>query len=129
MTTGGPRAEINVTPLIDVMLVLLVVFMLVAPATTRALGAGLPQPAGPDDGPSTMPVVTVEAEIFRLGDIPLTDAPGLEAALREKLATRRDRTVLVRVAGEVRYARVVAALDAAHGAGAARVGVVTGARP
>jgi len=127
--TGGPRADINVTPLIDVMLVLLVVFMLVAPATTRALGAGLPQPAGPEDGPSPMVVVTVEPEIFRLGDTPLDGAPALETALRETLALRRDRTVLVRVAGEVRYARVVSALDAARGAGASRVGVATGARP
>jgi len=127
--TRGPRADINVTPLIDVMLVLLVVFMLVAPATTRALGAGLPEPSGPAGEPSPMVVVTVEPEVFRLGDIPLTGAPALESALREKLAMRRDRTVVVRVAGEVRYARVVAALDAAHGAGAARVGVVTGAHP
>jgi biopolymer transport protein ExbD len=125
MTSGKLQAEINVTPLIDVMLVLLVVFMLVAPATNRVLGAGLPQPARPEDEPPAVLVVTVEAHLFRLGHRPLADAVALENALREKLAARQDRTVLVRVEGEVRYARVVSALDAARGAGAARLAVVT----
>jgi biopolymer transport protein ExbD len=128
-TKTGPHAEINITPLIDVMLVLLVIFMLVAPATQRVLGAGLPRPGGPQGGPPTALVVTVEAEVFRLDDQPLAGAPALEGALREALQARRDRTVLVRVAGEVPYARVVAALDSARGAGASRLGVLGTAAP
>jgi biopolymer transport protein TolR len=119
------RAEINITPLIDVMLVLLVIFMLVSPSTMRVLGAALPQPGGPETEPPPMVVVTVEAEAFRLGETVVADTAGLEISLREKLEGRRDRTVLVRVAGEVPYARVVSALDAARGAGAGRLGVAT----
>jgi biopolymer transport protein ExbD len=118
------QADINITPLIDVMLVLLVVFMLVAPATTRTLGAGLPRPAGPGEGGGPALTVTVEPEAFRLGEAVLSDGAGLETALRELLVVRRDRTVMVRVAAGVRYARVMAALDAARGAGADRLGIV-----
>jgi biopolymer transport protein ExbD len=125
MARGSVRAEINITPLIDVMLVLLVIFMLVSPSATRVLGAALPPPAGVNDKPQPVLMVTVEPEVFRLGEVPMADRFALESALREKLAGRRDRTVLVRVAGEVPYARVVSALDAARGAGAHRLGMVT----
>ena len=118
------RAEINITPLIDVMLVLLVIFMLLSPGATRLLGAGLPGRSGGGDPPPPL-AVTVEPEVFRLAETPMAELRALEAALREALALRRDRTVVVKVSGEVPYARVVSALDAARGAGADRLGLAS----
>jgi len=61
MSAGGPGrgviAEINVTPMADVMIVLLIIFMLVAPAAPRALGASLPRPSDGPVGPTPQALV------------------------------------------------------------------------
>lgn len=118
-------ADINVTPLIDVMLVLLILFMVVVPVSRRGLDAALPQPASRDsDIPPPTVVVAVEPTGFTLDAKPVLTVADLETALRDTLTTRRDRTVFVRASGSVSYARVVEVVDVARGAGAERIGLV-----
>lgn len=114
-------AEINITPLIDVLLVLLIIFMLVAPVTPRALDAGLPKPeAGP---PMPVLVLSADAQLLLVNTDPVDGLGRLETVTRELLAARADKTVFVRARG-VDYGRVVEVMDAARAAGAERIGLM-----
>jgi len=125
------KADINVTPLIDVLLVLLIVFMLVAPGTPTALDASIPEPSRGPAPPASGLLLAVETGSFAVDGAPVLTLAGLDARLRAALETRRDRTVVVRVAAGVPYARVIDAVDTARGCGAVRVGLVdsTAERP
>ena len=128
MSVEGERGRpaINVTPLIDVMLVLLILFMILTPLRPRGLDAALPAPPGPPPTPPAPDpiVLTVEEGAFAVNSAPVADIPALDRRLKELLEPRSDRTVFVRVSGHVRYGRVVDAMDAARGAGADRIGIL-----
>ena len=118
------RADINVTPLIDVLLVLLVIFMLVAPVAPRALEASLPrQAAGPVDPRPQSLVLEVREDDFALNTVPVFTLGDLDRRLRTAFGTRGDRTLFVKASGDVAYERIVAAIDVAQGAGASRIGL------
>ena len=123
-----PMADINVTPLIDVLLVLLIVFMVAVPSTTRVLEATVPQegtPPPPGPTPAPIPTLQVHVQDFELGRDRHSTLASLERALVDLFESRRDRRIIVRSDDDVDYGRVIAAMDAARGAGVDRIGIAS----
>lgn len=123
---SGSIADINVTPLVDVMLVLLVIFMVTAPILQQGVPIDLPKvAAGPLSGEEEQLVVNVT----RTGEVYLNDTPyalpDLTAKLQAIAAARPDRTVYVRGDQSVPYGDVMRAMAAVRDAGMQRVGLVT----
>ena len=120
-----PMSEINVTPLVDVMLVLLVIFILTAPLMTSAIRLDLPQSEGAESGAAPQAVVLV---VDAQGQWFLNDQPIAENALREQLAKAARRNPLteleLRADASVPYGRVVEAMGMAQKAGLTRIGFV-----
>jgi biopolymer transport protein TolR len=124
-TEAPPMSEINVTPLVDVMLVLLVIFMLTAPLLTSAIRLDLPQAEGLQSGEVPQAVtVVMDAQ----GRLFFNDKPMDAAALAQQFeaAARRNRNteVQLRVDEAVPYGQVVVLMGAAQKAGLSRIGFV-----
>ena len=117
-------ANINITPLVDVMLVLLVIFMVTAPMLDHRLGLSLPQRADPPPAPSPTALLTVQpGDLFALDGVAMT--PGrLEAALTDWHQRVPDGVLKVDVSPEADYQSAATALAAADRAGIDQVGVV-----
>ncbi len=118
-------ARINITPLVDVMLVLLVIFMVSAPLISQPIGATLPQPAPPIDTPKPL---QLQLEITDDGAYRLNARPLSRSALRERLqdaALSDPRALLsVRATGDADYQSLVTALADARASGIANLGLV-----
>ena len=125
-TTGPqPMSEINMTPLVDVMLVLVVILILAAPLLASALRLDLP--AAPAAQPQQAPRL-VSVALDRAGQVYFLDQPLPLEALQPRLAdiARQDpqAEIQLRADAAVPYGRVVQVMDAAHRAGLSRIGFV-----
>jgi biopolymer transport protein ExbD len=125
---GGPRGDINVTPLIDVVLVLLIIFMVLTPATLKHLSATVPRkadestPQPPSDAPLLVEY-TAKRELTVSGEPVAPEA--LAARLGERLRHDRQKVVFFKADDEAPYGEVVHLMDVARGSGARVLAVVT----
>jgi biopolymer transport protein TolR len=126
----APMSDINITPMVDVMLVLLVIFILTAPLMSSAIRLDLPQSEGGEAGASAQVVsLVVDAQ----GALYLNDKPITAEVLRQRLteaAKRNPNTELeLRADQSVPYGRVVEAMGLAQKAGLSRIGFVAQTAP
>src|SRR5579864_2131556 len=123
----GDMADINVTPLVDVMLVLLIIFMITAPMLTQGLTVALPTAEGKSfelasNNPAKIQV-TSEGAVYLDGTA--VGSGNLEATLGPMLRARRIKRALLEADRSVPYGRVIAVLDIMNRAGVEQLGMVT----
>jgi biopolymer transport protein ExbD/biopolymer transport protein TolR len=129
LKAGDAIADINVTPMVDVMLVLLIIFMVITPMLSKGVSVDLVKTANPiamqdaDKDDAVLVAITRNGETF-LGTTKLA-AADLPAKVKDLLTNRLDKTCYVKVDSRARYEKVVDVVDNLRAAGVDNIGLLT----
>ncbi|SRR5271157_2845735 len=127
--SGGPKSDINMTPMIDVLLVLIIIFMVITPLTPKGLEALVPQPPPPGQKATLSDQRTVVIIIDKDHKLAINgegaDWDHLGQQLTDIFKTRAERVVFVKGSPDLDFMWVARAIDIAHGAGIDKVGLMT----
>jgi biopolymer transport protein TolR len=123
---GGPVAEPNIVPLIDVLLVLIIIFMVITPKIPTGLPALVPQPS-PPNAPAQPGIIVVQ--VLPGGAVKINDESSSWESLGRRLSviysTRADKVAFVKSDDDVSFSQVARAIDVMRGAGIEHVGLIT----
>jgi biopolymer transport protein TolR len=126
MRTSAIRPDINVTPLIDILLVMLVIFLAAVTLTQQAIESQLPAEARQmAQEPPDQIVLEVSADRALAVNHHAVALPQLTPFLKEVYGKRSDKTIYVAAAGSLPYGAIIDVMDAVKGAGVERMGVIT----
>jgi biopolymer transport protein ExbD len=127
---GGVKSDINVTPLVDVMLVLLIIMMIVAPMLQQGINVRLPVATNTTEKPETQgqTVIAIGANRAMYLDAKPVLEQDLATRVNEALENKTEKIVLIKADEEVDYGAVMAAMDQLRAAGVEDVGLVTDPR-
>jgi len=124
---GGLKADINVTPLVDVMLVLLIIMMLIAPMLQQGVSVRLPQAANTADKPETQDqtvvAVTSDKRLY-LNGVPIQEGE-LQSKIQTLMETKKEKIVLIKGDEEAPYSAIMNAMDRLRGANIENIGLIT----
>jgi biopolymer transport protein TolR len=131
---GGQNADMNVTQLIDVLLVLIIIFMVINPPQPKGLDALVPQPPPPNAPKNNTPDRTIVVQLIDRGagqepgvkiNQEDTTWDGLQGRLTDIFKTRAEKVMFVKGDDNVPFADVATVIDIAHAAGVDKVGLIT----
>ena len=127
-SSGGVRSDINITPLVDVVLVLLIIFMVMTPSLLKEMDLTVPEKA---DVQMAVPTTTdqIVVSVNREGKIAINREPILESALASRvhdlMAQRTDKLIFFDIDDDANYGEVMHVMDVCRGAGTKVLGIMT----